>query len=43
MVVGIFVIILKNKINISYMILEEIGEVYVLIYFLVIKLLDNDM
>ena len=34
---------IKNKINISHTILEEIGEAYVPTYPLVIKLSDNDM
>ncbi|WP_433836554.1 RDD family protein [Flavobacterium anhuiense] len=40
---GTAVITLKNKINISHTILEEIGEAYVPTYPLVIKLSDNDM
>lgn len=43
MAAGTAVITLKNKINISHTILEEIGEEYVPIYPLVIKLSDNDM
>ncbi|MWB96528.1 RDD family protein [Flavobacterium sp. GA093] len=43
MVAGTAVITLKNKINISNTILEEIGEAYVPTYPLVIKLSDNDM
>jgi len=43
MVAGTSVITLKNKINISHTILEEIGEAYVPTYPLVIKLSDNDM
>lgn len=43
MVAGTAVITLKNKIDISHTILEEIGETYVPIYPLVIKLSDNDM
>ncbi|MDA6069985.1 RDD family protein [Flavobacterium sp. AC] len=43
MVAGTAVITLKNKINISHTILEEIGESYVPTYPLVIKLSDNDM
>lgn len=43
MVAGTAVITLKNKINISHTILEEIGEAYVPTYPLVIKLTDNDM
>ena len=43
MVAGTAVITLKNKINISHTILEEIGEAYVPTYPLVIKLSDNDM
>ncbi|RZJ53762.1 MAG: RDD family protein [Flavobacterium sp.] len=43
MVAGTSVITLKNKINISHTILEEIGTAYVPTYPLVIKLSDNDM
>ncbi|MEO8534034.1 MAG: RDD family protein [Flavobacterium sp.] len=43
MVAGTSVITLKNKINISHTILEEIGDSYVPTYPLVIKLSDNDM
>jgi len=43
MVAGTSVITLKNKINISHTILEEIGEAYIPTYPLVIKLTDNDM
>ncbi|KUJ61890.1 transporter [Flavobacteriaceae bacterium CRH] len=43
MVAGTAVINLKNKINISHTILEEIGNAYVPTYPLVIKLSDNDM
>ena len=43
MVAGTSVITLKNKINISHTILEEIGEAYVPTYPLVIKLSDIDM
>jgi uncharacterized RDD family membrane protein YckC len=43
MVAGTAVITLKNKINISHTILEEIGNAYVPTYPLVIKLTDNDM
>jgi uncharacterized RDD family membrane protein YckC len=43
MVAGTAVITLKNKINISHTILEEIGDSYVPTYPLVIKLSDNDM
>ncbi|OXB22594.1 RDD family protein [Flavobacterium tructae] len=43
MVAGTAVITLKNKINISHTILEEIGDAYVPTYPLVIKLSDNDM
>lgn len=43
MAAGTSVITLKNKINISHTILEEIGGEYVPIYPLVIKLSDNDM
>ncbi|MCV2487288.1 RDD family protein [Flavobacterium sp. SH_e] len=43
MAAGTAVISLKNKINISHTILEEIGEAYVPTYPLVIKLSDNDM
>lgn len=43
MVAGTAVITLKNKINISHTILEEIGNAYVPTYPLVIKLSDNDM
>ncbi len=43
MAAGTSVITLKNKINISHTILEEIGEAYVPTYPLVIKLSDNDM
>lgn len=43
MVAGTAVITLKNKIDISHTILEEIGETYVPTYPLVIKLSDNDM
>lgn len=40
---GTAVITLKNKITINHTILEEIGDAYVPIYPLVIKLSDNDM
>lgn len=40
---GTAVITLKNNISINHTILEEIGEAYVPIYPLVIKLSDNDM
>ncbi|MBS7255935.1 RDD family protein [Flavobacterium branchiicola] len=40
---GTAVITLKNNINISHTILEEIGNAYVPTYPLVIKLSDNDM
>lgn len=43
MAAGTAVITLKNKINISHTILEEIGDSYVPTYPLVIKLSDNDM
>lgn len=43
MAAGTAVITLKNNITISSTILEEIGEEYVPIYPLVIKLSDNDM
>jgi uncharacterized RDD family membrane protein YckC len=43
MTAGTAVITLKNKINISHTILEEIGNEYVPVYPLVIKLSDNDM
>lgn len=43
MAAGTAVITLKNKINISHTILEEIDEAYVPTYPLVIKLSDNDM
>ncbi|NUY81214.1 RDD family protein [Flavobacterium sp. MAH-1] len=43
MAAGTSVITLKNKINISHTILEEIGTEYVPIYPLVIKLSDNDV
>ena len=43
MAAGPAVITLKNKINISHTILEEIGDAYVPTYPLVIKLSDNDM
>lgn len=43
MVAGTAVITLKNKINISHTILEEIGDAYIPTYPLVIKLSDNDM
>lgn len=43
MAAGTSVITLKNKINISHTILEEIGEAYIPTYPLVIKLTDNDM
>jgi uncharacterized RDD family membrane protein YckC len=43
MVAGTAVITLKNKIDISHTILEEIAETYVPTYPLVIKLSDNDM
>lgn len=43
MVAGTSVITLKNKIDISHTILEEIGETYVPTYPSVIKLSDNDM
>ncbi|MBB4803008.1 putative RDD family membrane protein YckC [Flavobacterium nitrogenifigens] len=43
MAAGTAVITLKNKINISHTILEEIDDAYVPTYPLVIKLSDNDM
>jgi uncharacterized RDD family membrane protein YckC len=43
MAAGTAVITLKNKINISNTILEDIGNSYVPIYPMVIKLSDNDM
>ncbi|MEO7977159.1 RDD family protein [Flavobacterium sp.] len=43
MAAGTSVISLKNNINISHTILEEIGNAYVPTYPLVIKLSDNDM
>lgn len=43
MAAGTAVITLKNNINISHTILEEIDEEYVPVYPLVIKLSDNDM
>ena len=43
MAAGTAVITLKNNISIDHTILEEIGEAYVPIYPLVIKLSDNDM
>jgi len=43
MAAGTSVITLKNKINISHTILEEIEETYVPTYPLVIKLSDNDV
>lgn len=43
MVAGTSVITLKNKIDISHTILEEIGDTYVPTYPMVIKLSDNDM
>ena len=43
MVAGTAVITLRNKIDISHTILEEIGDAYVPTYALVIKLSDNDM
>jgi uncharacterized RDD family membrane protein YckC len=43
MAAGTAVITLKNTVNISHTILEEIGDNYVPIYPLVIKLSDNDM
>ena len=43
MAAGTAVITLKNNITIDSTILEEIGEAYVPIYPLVIKLSDNDM
>lgn len=43
MVAGTAVISLKNNVDISHTILEEIGETYVPTYPLVIKLSDNDM
>jgi uncharacterized RDD family membrane protein YckC len=43
MAAGTSVISLKNNINISHTILEEIGNAYVPTYPLVIKLTDNDM
>ncbi|AWK04974.1 RDD family protein [Flavobacterium crocinum] len=43
MAAGTAVITLKNRINISHTILEEIGDSYVPTYPLVIKLSDNDM
>ncbi|MDQ6469152.1 RDD family protein [Flavobacterium sp. LHD-80] len=43
MAAGTAVITLKNNINISHTILEEIGTAYVPTYPLVIKLSDNDM
>ncbi|MFH6997215.1 RDD family protein [Flavobacterium sp. FlaQc-57] len=43
MVAGTAVITLKNKVDISHTILEEVGEAYVPTYPLVIKLSDNDV
>ncbi|MBP6759670.1 MAG: RDD family protein [Flavobacterium sp.] len=43
MAAGTAIITLKNNISIDHTILEEIGEAYVPIYPLVIKLSDNDM
>lgn len=43
MAAGTAVITLKNKINISHTILEEIGSAYVPVYPLVIRLSDNDV
>lgn len=43
MAAGTAVITLKNNISIDHTILEEIGEAYVPVYPLVIKLSDNDM
>ncbi|WP_281298459.1 RDD family protein [Flavobacterium limnophilum] len=43
MAAGTAVITLKNNISIDHTILEEIGDAYVPIYPLVIKLSDNDM
>jgi len=43
MTAGTAVITLKNKITINHTILEEIGQEYVPVYPLVIKLSDNDM
>ena len=43
MAAGTAVITLKNNITIDHTILEEIGDAYVPIYPLVIKLSDNDM
>lgn len=43
MAAGTSVITLKNKIDISHTILEEIGSEYVPIYPMVIKLSDNDV
>ncbi|KVV14132.1 RDD family protein [Flavobacterium sp. TAB 87] len=43
MVAGTAVISLKNDVNISHTILEEIGEAYIPTYPLVIKLSDNDV
>ncbi|PAM95563.1 RDD family protein [Flavobacterium sp. IR1] len=43
MAAGTSVITLKNNINISHTIIEEIGSTYVPTYPLVIKLSDNDM
>ncbi|WP_306352839.1 RDD family protein [Flavobacterium sp. '19STA2R22 D10 B1'] len=43
MTAGTAVITLKNNININHTILEEIGDQYVPIYPLVIKLSDNDV
>jgi uncharacterized RDD family membrane protein YckC len=43
MAAGTAVITLKNNISINHTILEEIGEAYVPIYPLVIKLSDNDI
>lgn len=43
MAAGTAVISLKNNVNISHTILEEIGETYIPVYPLVIKLSDNDM
>jgi hypothetical protein len=43
MTAGTAVITLRNKVTISSTILEDIGEEYVPIYSLVIKLSDNDV
>jgi uncharacterized RDD family membrane protein YckC len=43
MAAGTAVITLKNKVNISHTILEEIGAQYIPVYPMVIKLSDNDV